>query len=273
MKKIVFLFVLSTLICSISCEKEQQNENQHFRIKSYHMFDEGTHFNPPGFIFVYDEEGKIKRINDTQYYYRTDGKVDYTRRGNEGSVYREQFHWDDLGRLSQIVVDSMYIVTVDGITLHRNVSKAQFSYEGNKNLPSSISYFGEPVPGLGPIWHTKRDYSYEGENVRAVVVGFLGDNVQTKTFYKISNRQNVLYDVYKQLGFNPLYPFEVVSKNAVELSYSKSIDVGEAVTPQWDKATKYETVYNEFGKPVHIKIHRSKAEPPESDISIMATYE
>ncbi|HMR18364.1 MAG TPA: hypothetical protein PKA53_03610 [Sphingobacterium sp.] len=268
MTKKIILFFFAGAVFLNSCKKEDQ-EHKSVRVKTYHPIDEGYMFNPD-FSFFYDEEGKVTRINNTNYYYRPDGKVDYTRTGDTEVFSREQFYWDEQGRLSRIVVDSIYSLK-DGVgQLRRNIPKTTFTYTGNAKLPSSISYFLQLDETIN--MDSRHDYTYEGENVHTVTITNSG-NIVKKIFYKMSGHESALYGIYKQMGFNPVYPFEIISKNNAAFSYTKFVNSSSnIVIPEWNKAAKHESTYNQYGLPVLIKIHNSNMEADIDDVMVKITY-
>jgi len=243
MRGIIFLVFLCCIF-SYSCQKDNADEYDK-RLLSITRVARVADFRPleTNYMFEYDAQGRIIKVNDQLYHYGKNGKVDYSRidiRSQNNGVIREKiirlsYHWDEQNRLKNILVDSLYhklfyisegINVIHKESIVKNVLLSSFFYSSGAVAPTKITYreWNESDGKIG--MDEEVTYILEGENIAKSKLykhlmrpltnnngdlSYSGSNFYS--FYRNSNLLNPFYSIYKQMGFNPISIHKVVSKN------------------------------------------------------------
>lgn len=203
--------------------------------------------------FEYDAMGRLKKVNDKEFYYGTNGRVEFSRIERRAKdEYRDEeyvehlsYHWDAQGRLKEVYVDLLYqkynytskhsVWEQNKESKEENELLATFSYEESNRKPSSIRYrkmsFDLPSPFVTLGKEEEVRYLYEDDNVISTQLdGYLKhaqlgtDPLISLIPYKkeVSNtylgNPHYLTKIYAQLGFHPYDLAEVVSANSIARS-------------------------------------------------------
>ncbi|PRD49178.1 hypothetical protein [Sphingobacterium haloxyli] len=210
--------------------------------------------------FAYDEQGRLKKVNDKVFYYGTDGKVAYSRVFLESphphgkAVYMERlsYHWDERGRLKEVYLDSLYKKTPaipggisigDSENLLEDILLSTYTYEGINRKPSTVVYrpLTRSESNIIAIKAEERiDYRYSGENPSSsLLMGIMdasispisheGRRFQLTTVNTYLPNIHPLARLYKQLGFHPTDLAGVIPLNCVSTIQREieTEDVGE----------------------------------------------
>lgn len=289
MKRLFYLFFLCSLF--FACESDDAEGGLNGHVKTISVTSEGDGFLKPTqkqlYTFSYDQQGRVKKVNDREYTYDKAGKVVSSRiarqeketRGTAmGSTtfiyaYEEQlnYHWDELGRLQRITIDSLVqrgstVQNGEKLSSYENKRShevlARYTYEGSSLLPAKITYrtldmnWGNPDQTLGPV--EERSFHYAGNLVVEVdqlltlpnlLPSGLPSYVDKKlffSFYQYSDQAHYLYEIYSQMGFNPLDYGDVIPANLYRARYvhAEASDFEGAVQADWSKAGKSSLSYD-----------------------------
>lgn len=265
MKKLFYILLVCGLLAS--CKSDDMEDLLSDRISSIEISTvtatggDGTSATGQTYIFEYDAMGRLKKVNDKDFYYGTNGRVEFSRIERRAKdEYRDEeyiehlsYHWDAQGRLKEVYVDLLY-QKYNYTTKHpvweqyeesneEDVLLATFSYEGLNRKPSSIRYrkmsFDPPSPFVILGKEEEVRYLYEGDNVistqldgylKHAQLGANPDPLISLIPYKkeVSNtylgNPHYLAKIYAQLGFHPYNLTEVISINSIARSQS-SIEI------------------------------------------------
>ncbi len=258
--------LLVSLICS--CSKDKDPDQPAARLASLEETSVGPLMNPLTstlkYSFGYDDQHRVSAMNDRYFFYGNNGKVSYSRINRISLLvngmtheYKERlrYEWDDQGRLSSVVGDTLYHHVYSGDAQHAQTQLkslktgwvlARYSYNGTEKLPRSItSIIGYEIP-TGEPTREKYDFSYSGADVSHQLTtqefpGPLSSTGQTlsmslNTWYRYSTHPHFLYNIYKQLGFNPCNLNSVVSAHTHN-EFVMQVQSGNAnPDPDWSKA-------------------------------------
>src|SRR5690606_21818836 len=117
MKRLFCLFLV--YLGFASCESDNIDQHLSNRIASIEINTEanaglyGATVTGTTYIFEYDEIGRLKKINDKEFYYGANGLVAFSkieRKIKDGSRDEEyiehlSYHWDEQKRLKNIYID------------------------------------------------------------------------------------------------------------------------------------------------------------------------
>lgn len=277
MKYIVGLLLLSCAF-NYSCKKDG-SEKDNTRLV---LFRSATQFNSntsqSSYEFQYDVQGRVTKVNEQQFHYGTNGRVDYSRialQDKTGGIEREKivrlsYHWDEQNRLKSVFVDSLYnknspikdgISTGGAESLIKDKLLTSYSYTSNMPVPSKVVYrklekFYEQIGDEQEL-----TFAYNGDNIQKLksflyfspLLNIPGDSKLEFTlfsFFQYSTTINPLYPIYKQMGFNPIDINQVVSKN-LENSFFSTLVQGKAnqeIQPDWTKKTAVKITLGGDGK-------------------------
>lgn len=287
MKRLLYILLVCGLFAS--CKSDDMEDLLSDRISSIETVSTIGYGVPPSsarLAFTYDEQGRLKKVNDKVFYYGADGRVEYSRvfiesphpHGKTVYIERLSYHWDAQGRLKEVYLDSLYkktpaipggIIIGDSENLIENILIATNSYNGANRKPSSIVYHPMARSGSNIIAiksEERIDYMYEGDNPYSnLLTGRM--NVFTSPIphgglpFKITTVNTYLPNIhplaklYNQLGFHPTNLAEVVPLNCVS-AIQREIDVEDIeFTPpeggdiNWtDLYTDSEEPFLSFGK-------------------------
>ncbi|PRD54270.1 hypothetical protein [Sphingobacterium gobiense] len=247
MKRLLYmLFVCGLLTACASDDMEALLSDRISSMETVATVGYGLPSSDGRLTFVYDEQGRLKKVNDKVFYYGTDGKVTYSRVFLESphphgkAVYTERlsYHWDERGRLKEVYLDSLYkktpaipggIVIGDSENLLENTLLATYTYEGVNRKPSSIVYRPLTRSGSNIIAikaEERIDYRYAGENPSSsLLTGVMdvsisptspeGRPFQITTVNAYLPNIHPLAKLYTQLGFHPTDLAGVIPLNCV----------------------------------------------------------
>ncbi len=272
---IIFLILLS------SCEKDNEDttsKNDHLIkeliIKKYKP-DAATQSIQD---LKYDNQNRLIQFGLETFQYGDNGKVVTSRiqpesnsKANSPDFVRQlSYHWDTQNRLVEILLDTLY----NGYTDFKDIVPvkrpviARFDYIGNSTNPSKITWLNISLFDFlyTPVLITSRtneiSYTYEGNNILKsskieFEFPFISDNqnkIYSLAFKKYSDKPHFLYNLYKQLGFNPINIYEVIPANQEDLQYSVA---SRQLIPSdhkvdWEQSSKYEVQYDSNSRPTSI---------------------
>ena len=247
MKRLLYILLVWGLFASCkSDDMEHPLSDRVFSMETIETVGYGISSSDGHLIFAYDEQGRLKNVNDKVFYYGTDGKVAYSRVFIESphphgrTVYIERFsyQWDTQGRLKEVHLDSLYkktpaipggLVIGDSENLEENILLATYTYEGTNRKPADVVY--RPLTRSGSTIiaikaEEKIAYMYAGENpsssllTGAVDVSLSGILHEGRPF-RITTVNTYLPNIdplaklYNQLGFHPTDLKSVVPLNCV----------------------------------------------------------
>lgn len=273
MKRLFCLF----LVCLgfASCESDNIDQHLSNRIASIEINTEanaglyGTTVTGTTYIFEYDEIGRLKKINDKEFYYGANGLVAFSkieRKIKDGSRDEEyiehlSYHWDEQKRLKNIYIDLLqqkyihsYSAGYDAQSMEKDntlesVLLATFFYESTNRKPSSIRYremYKDPSSLLVSLGEEEEaHYLYDGGNViSARLAGYLRNYLpgtdplinlrpySLEASHTYLEKPHYLLEIYTQLGFHPFNIGEVISANSIERSQT-TIKVEEGNDLDW----------------------------------------
>ncbi|MGE8290602.1 MAG: hypothetical protein ACN6ON_02955 [Sphingobacterium sp.] len=281
MRGIIFLVFLCCIF-SYSCQKDNADAYDK-RLLSITRVARVADFRPleTNYMFEYDAQGRIIKVNDQLYHYGKNGKVDYSRidiRSQNNGVIREKiirlsYHWDEQNRLKNILVDSLYhklfyisegINVIHKESIVKNVLLSSFFYSSGAVAPTKITYreWNESDGKIG--MDEEVTYILEGENIAKSKLykhlmrplpnnngdlSYSGSNFYS--FYRYSNSLNPFYSIYKQMGFNPISIHKVVSKNLENAFFAAVFEEKEIgnVRADWSKKTDVQITLGPEGRP------------------------
>lgn len=243
------------------------------------------------YLFEYDQQGRLIKVNDKVFHYGSDGKVQFTRIHRKSPlvaggpdahehIERIEYQWDPSGRLLSINLDSLYSKTTYGYetigpnpseSLIRHIPLAAFTYDGNHFLPSKIVYTHTEALARVPSSGLEAKFEYEGNNISKHIspllhTGLIGAPFPQNpvignifVYYRYTDTPNPIYAVFKQLGFNPIDYSEIISEKLPDSRYIAAQPDGDASAvpvPDWSKAEKYQVSFDADGWPVEIRVNR-----------------
>ncbi|HLT86587.1 MAG TPA: hypothetical protein VKZ57_03295 [Sphingobacterium sp.] len=247
MKRLFYILLVCGLFAS--CKSDDMEHPLSDRISSIETVATvgyGLPSSGQDLTFAYDEQGRLKKVNDMVFYYGIDGKVEYSRvfmesphpHGKTVYIERLSYHWDTQGRLKEVYLDSLYkktpaipggVVIDDSENLMENILLATYTYDGTNRKPSNIVYRPLTRSGSNIIAinaEERIDYVYEGENPSfSLLTGSIdvsispipheGRPFQITTTNTYLPNIHPLAKLYNQLGFHPINLAEVIPLNCV----------------------------------------------------------
>src|SRR5690606_356244 len=247
MKRLLYILLVWGLFAS--CKSDDMEHPLSDRVLSLETVETVGYGLPSAdgrLIFAYDEQGRLRNVNDKVFYYGTDGKVQYSRvfmesphpHGKTVYIERLSYQWDTQGRLKEVHLDSLYkktpaipggIVIDDAENLLKNILLATYTYEGTNRKPSGIVY--RPLVRSGSTIiaikaEEKIAYMYEGENPSSsLLTGVMDVSISgiphegrpfgVATVNTYLPNIDPLEKLYDQLGFHPTKLGMVVPLNCV----------------------------------------------------------
>ena len=270
------------LLCgafNYSCQKDgpEKDNTRLVLFKSASQFNSNT--SETSYEFQYDAQGRVVKVNQQQFHYGANGRVDYSRialQDRTGGIAREKivrlsYHWDEQNRLKSVFVDSLYNKSstfTDGIStggsesLIKDKLLTSYSYTSGMSVPTKIVYrklerFYEQIGDEQEL-----TFVYKGDNIQKLknflyfspLFNIPGDTKLELTlfsFFQYSNTINPLYSIYKQMGFNPVDINQVISKNLENAFFSTLVQgrTNQEMQPDWAKKTAVKITLNAGGKP------------------------
>lgn len=246
------------------------------------LFKKATQFNSDisqtSYEFQYDAQGRVTKVNDQQFHYGANGRVDYSRialQGTMGGIERKKivrlsYHWDEQNRLKNIVVDSLYhkSYSVSGNILYeeslvKDVLLSSYFYTPGAPAPTKIVY--RKLDGSNGKIGLEEEamYTFDADNITKSkryeysvspmpsLPGEYKFGLTLFSFFQYSNTINPLYPIYKQMGFNPVDINQVISKNLEDTFFSTLVQgkTDQEMQPDWAKKTAVKITLDAGGKP------------------------
>jgi hypothetical protein len=233
MKNILYLFLLTLIATSCKKSVPEKSEIQISSIESKGGLGISS------YAFKYDNKNRMISLNDTLYFYGSNGKIAWSRFYKENMVngykfsdlVRKSYRWDEKLRIKEIHLDSLYqlITGPTGGTFSNeilDIAEAKFFYKGLNNQPDSIEdqFLSNKKPGR--VTH----FTYDLGNIlkkeirqnQNVFEHSPASKVIQLVDYSYTNLPNYLFDLYNKIGFLPARFGYVASKNAIQQESTKS---------------------------------------------------
>ncbi|MDF2518855.1 MAG: hypothetical protein K0R59_4151 [Sphingobacterium sp.] len=282
MKYTVGILVLLCIAFNYSCKKDGSEKDNTRLIEFKNTTLSASNGAETSYLLEYDAQGRVTKVNEQQFHYGANGRVDYSRIALQGKtggieqvkIVRLSYHWDEQNRLKSVFVDSLYNKSAtikDGInrvgaeSLIKDKLLTSYSYTSNMSVPSKIVYR-----------KLEKFYEQIGDE-QELILAYNGDNIQNLksflyfspffnnpgdpkleftlfSFFQYSTTINPLYPIYKQMGFNPIDINQVVSRNLENAFFSALIPgrTNQEMQPDWTKKTAVKITLDASGKPTAI---------------------